>query len=207
MHFDDTVWVDLVRGTISPATKNELEKHLQAGCAECRQALTTWQWMYSSTQRERRNAPPADLVRMIKQEFEIRYPQTEKQGTWLATLRFDSFAQPAAAGMRTAAAATRNTRQMVYEANGINIDLHFEFHPPQSMVVVGQVLDKNNAYSMPLTLVLFNEQGAAVLETQTTEFGEFQFECDMRERLRLSFELTSSQRVQVPLHDAEDLRK
>jgi len=201
MHFDDTVWVDLVRGTIEPATKDEVEKHLETGCADCKQALANWQHMHSSARKELSYNPPADLVRMVKQEFAIQHPQAEEKETILAQLVFDSFAHAAPAGIRIAAAGANNTRQLLYEGNGLTIDLRFEFQPPQRLFVVGQVLDNKNAYPMPIPLVLFNDQGAAVFETETTEFGEFQFECDIREHLRMSLELTSTKRVQVPLDD------
>jgi hypothetical protein len=206
MHYDDTVWVDLVRGTIDPATKDEVEKHLQMGCADCKQAMATWQSMQSSAAKERSYNPPADLVRMVKKEFEIQYPESEETETILAKLVFDSFARPATAGIRSAAAAN-NARQLLYDAQGLTIDMRFEFQPPQRLFVVGQVLENKNAYPMPIPLVLFNDQGAAVLETKTTEFGEFQFECNIRERLRMSLELTSTKRVQVPLDDPRALPK
>ena len=199
MHFDDTIWVDMVRGTLDPATRNEVEKHLQSGCSDCKTVLATWQAMHSSAVKDLGYEPPADIVRMVKQEFDIRYPKQAKE-TLFAKLTFDSLAQAAPVGIRTAA-ALNNTRQLLYEANGIVIDMRFEFQPPQRLVVVGQILENKNAYPMPIPLVLFNEQGAAVLETETTEFGEFQFECDIRQRLRLSLELTATKRVQVPLGD------
>ncbi len=205
MHFEDEVWVNLVRGTVDQATKAEVEKHLQTGCVECRQAFATWQWMRSSASQDRTYDPPADLVRMLKQEFEIKYPKAEKKETLLASLVFDSFAQAAPLGIRAAAAS--NARQLLYEANGVTIDMRFEFQPPQRLIVVGQVLENKNHYPMPVPVILFNENGAAVLETMTTDFGEFQFECDIRERLRLSLELTSTKRVQVPLGDPKLLTK
>ena len=202
MHFEDTVWVDVVRGTIDAATKSEVEKHLQSGCADCQRALAVWQLMQTSANHDRNFQPPADLVRLVKQEFGIQNPTPEKE-TWIARLIFDSFTQAAPVGIRSAAAAANNSRQLLYEANGVTIDMRFEFQPPQRLLVVGQVLENKNAYPMPIPLVLFNDQGAAVLETETTEFGEFQFECDIRERLRLSLELTTTKRIQVPLGDAE----
>ncbi len=207
MHFDDTVWVDMIRGTIDPATRNEVERHLQTGCADCKQAMTTWQSMQSSASKDRSYNPPADLVRMVKQEFEIQCPKAKGKETILAKLMFDSFARPATAGIRAAAATANNARQVLYEGNGITIDMRFEFQPPQRLFVVGQVLENKNTYAMPIPVVLFNEKGVAVLETETTEFGEFQFECDIRERLRMSLELTSTKRIQVPLGDPRELPK
>src|SRR4051812_12419586 len=204
MHFEDTVWADVVRGTIDELTKAEVERHLQSGCAECGRTLAVWQLMSSSAHAERSYSPPQDVVRMVKQEFAIQHPTEEKQ-TLIASLVFDSFAQAAPAGIRS---TVTSPRQLLYEANGITIDLRFEVTKSSpNAIVVGQVLENKNAYPLPIPLVLFNDQGAAVLETETTDFGEFQFEFDTTKRLRLSFELTATKRVQVSLLDVQTLRK
>jgi hypothetical protein len=203
MHFEDTVWADVVRGTIDQATKAKVDQHLDTGCAECTQALSIWQLMASSSTTERSFTPPADVVRMVKQEFSIQYPKEEKT-TLIGKLVFDSFANAAPVGIRSAAAAPR---QFLYEANGITVDLRFELQPPHNAFVVGQVLENRNSYSLPIPLLLFNHEGAVVQETETTEFGEFQFEYDTRERLRLSLELTAKQRLQISLVDLQLLRK
>lgn len=201
MHFDDKVSADLVRQTIHPATRRAVEEHLADGCEECSKALSQWQMLASAATKERAYAPPQDVVRMVKQEFTIQRPKSEEETTLIASLVFDSFAQPAAAGVRSAASASR---QLLYTAKEITIDLRFEFQPLQSKaVVVGQVLDKNDPCSLPIPLLLFNENGAAVLEMQTSEYGEFQFEFNTKERLRLSFELAAGRRVQVPLADVQ----
>lgn len=201
MHFEDKVWADFVRQTIQPDTRSAVERHLEEGCKECSKSLSQWQFLAASANRERSYTPPQDVVRMVKQEFAIQLPKTEEENTLLATLVFDSFAQPAVAGVRSAAVGSR---QLLYKANEITIDLRFEFQPLQSKVfVVGQVLEKNESCAMPIPLLLFNENGAAVLETETSEYGEFQFEFDTKERLRLSFELAAGRRVQVPLSDVD----
>ena len=201
MHFDDKVWADFVRKTDHQATRITVEKHLAEGCEQCSAALAYWQMLASSASKEASYAPPQDLVRMMKQEFAIQRPETEEKTTLLASLVFDSLSQAATAGVRSAAAAPR---QLLYKANEITIDLRFEFQPLHSKAfVVGQVLEKNDACPMPIPLLLFNENGAAVLETETSEFGEFQFEFDTKERLRLSFELSAGRRVQLPLSDVQ----
>lgn len=198
-HFEEKVWADYVRNTSQPETKNAVQKHLAEGCQECSQALSTWQLLAAAASRERAYAPPRDVVRMVKQEFAVQYPEKEEKTTILASLVFDSFANAATAGVRSAAV---NARQLLYSANDITIDLRFEFQPMKSRaVVVGQVLENRNASGLPIPLLLFNDRGAAVMETETSEFGEFQFEFDTNERLRLSFELSSNRRVQVPLSD------
>lgn len=201
MHFDDKVWADFVRQTVHPATRSAVEKHLAEGCEECSKALAQWQFLAVSASKDRNYAPPQDLVRLVKQEFAVQRPEAQEKTTLLASLIFDSLSKPMAAGVRSAMSAPR---QLVYKASEITIDLRFEFQPLKSKaVVVGQVLEKNEACAMPIPLLLFNDNGAAVLETETSEYGEFQFEFDTKERLRLSFELSANRRVQVPLSDVQ----
>ena len=202
MHFDDKVWTDFVRDTGHPETRSAVEQHLSGGCEECAKVLAQWNLMATSAGKERSYSPPQDVVRMVKQEFAIQRPKKEQEMTLLASLVFDSFSQAATSGMRSAAVSC--PRQLVYKAHEITIDLRFEFQPLQSKAfVVGQVLEKNAATAMPIPLLLFNDNGAAVLETETSEFGEFQFEFNPKDRLRLSFELTAGRRVQVPLSDVD----
>ncbi|MGH9522244.1 MAG: hypothetical protein ACRD3E_06905 [Terriglobales bacterium] len=199
MHFEDKVWTDFVRETIHPDTRSAVEHHLAEGCSECSKALAAWQMLAGSANKERAYAPPPDVVRMVKQEYSIQHPQAHEKTTLLASLIFDSFAATATAGVR---GATAGARQLLYSANDITIDLHFEFQPTKSRaVVVGQVLENKTASPMPIPLLLFNEKGAAVMETETSEYGEFQFEFDTNQCLRLSFELAGNRRVQVPLSD------
>ena len=92
-----------------------------------------------------------------------------------------------AAGLRAARAATR---QVIYEAEGLTVDLRSERKQQGNMVsACGQVLDKeaplcwlNNA-----AILLCTHEGRMVTwKTETNEYGEFQFEFEPQEQLRIS---------------------
>jgi hypothetical protein len=132
---------------------------------------------------ERLHAP--DLVHLVKAEFAagtgfLVGPQT------FAGIVFDSAIQPVAAGLRAARAATR---QVIYEAEGLTVDLRFERKQQGNMVsACGQVLDKeaplcwlNNA-----AILLCTHEGRMVTRTETNEYGEFQVEFEPQEQLRMS---------------------
>ena len=200
-HFADSVWADFARGVASQETASAVERHLAEGCAECSQTRVTWQNLVVAARNEKSYAAPEDLVRLAKQEFRLQQQEKPSVPSLWAQLQFDSFSQPATAGVRSAAAVAR---QMVYEANGITIDLRLEcLTPSNRMLAVGQVLDKTGPLGVPIPILVFNELGDAVVQTQTTEFGEFQFEFDASQPLRLSVEADSHRIVQVPLRDLQ----
>src|SRR6266498_3219230 len=103
-HFSEEVFADHVRG-INLHEHQELQSHLASQCAECTQSFEVWHQLRAIGARENTYCSPADRVRMIKFEF-------------------DSFSQPALAGVRSAGAAA--ARQMVYEAEGLMVDLRFD---------------------------------------------------------------------------------
>lgn len=205
MHFDDEIWINFIRGTIDDSSRKAMEEHLHSHCTECTSALADWKLLAETAHADLAYAPPEQLVRMVKQEFSIQKPRTEVPGL-IAQIIFDTASQPAVAGVRSAAVTSR---QLVFRANEITIDLRFDFDmaPQKNIAVVGQILRGNQGWDARVPVLLFNENGAILAETETTEFGEFQFELDTTEHTRISFELSGTQRVQVPLDDIQGLPK
>jgi hypothetical protein len=187
-----------VRGVAAPDVKSDVTAHLEQGCEECRAALQQWQAFADATQGEKSYNPPADVVRMIKREFALQHPPAEKT-VLIPQLIFDSLAQPSPVGVRSSGAGAR---QVLYEIDGVTIDLRIETNPPSPrMVAVGQVMEKHGPRGVPIPLLVFNDRGQAVVETQTTEQGEFEFEFDANEPLRLSIELDLRRSLQLPLRE------
>ncbi len=203
-HFADNEWADFARGVTQRAKKQEMDNHVASGCIECKQALTTWSSFVLSAKQEKQYTPPADVVRRLQQEFTLQNARDEQPSKLelIASLVFDSLTQPAVAGVRSSGGV--GARQLMYEVGGITIDLRLEGHPPSSrMSLIGQVLEKDGPRGLPIPVLVFNERGNAVLETQTSDFGEFQFEFDAKEPLRLSIELDSRRNVQLPLRELQ----
>jgi len=197
-HFADETWADYVRSVAADEMKAEVAAHLEQGCQECRAALEQWQAFATATQAEKSYTPPASVVRMIKREFAIQNPPAEKK-VLLPQLVFDSLGQPSPVGVRSSG---MTARQVVYEIDGVTIDLRVETNPPSHLLTaVGQVLEKQGPRGIPIPVLVFNDRGDAVVETQTTDFGEFQFEFDPKEPLRLSIELDLRRSLQLPLRE------
>jgi hypothetical protein len=180
----------------------EITSHLSSECAECKHSLDFWNWIKNFAKAEADYVPPEPLVRLVKLSFAAQ-PGAEKDGWSLASLIYDSVRQPLAMGVRGVAA---NTRQMVYEAEGLTVDLRFERKPHSNTVFAsGQVLDQQ----APLlwlgssAVVLWNESGRTLHATYTNEHGEFQLEFDVQEDLRISIATAGRRTLRIPLGSLE----
>ena len=195
-HFSEEVFADYVRGLDVPAHK-ELQSHLASQCAQCGQSLFVWSQLQAIGARDSKYCPPADSVRMVKLDFEaMRLQENETLGKVV----FDSFFQPAIAGVRSGSAAA--ARQMVFEADGMMVDLRFD-RPPRSACVslIGQVLN-HKAPRVSLAnaaVMLWTEKGLVLAETTTNTLGEFHLEFEPQTRLRLSIEGVAGKVIRIPL--------
>jgi len=198
VHFADQTWADFVRGTGPTGSMREIDAHLATGCPDCAVALDFWRQLGTFGTNEREYAPPRDLVRVVKLSFpgpEARQPEM----SMLARLIYDSTLRPLPVGIRSGAASTR---QVVYEADGLTVDLRFERKPhSRTISASGQVLDKQ----APLTwlgnaaIVLWTDKGRIVTATEANEFGEFQFEFAVQDQLRISIAAAGRKTLRIPL--------
>ena len=184
-HFPDQTWADYVRGIGLSGNARDIEAHLANRCPECQTAFALWKGLDSFAAKESEYTPPPDLVRMVKLEFASQHPAQPELWT-LAGLVFDSVIRPLPAGIRSAAASTR---QVIYEGEGLTVDVRFERNPHSNRIsAAGQVLDKQ----VPLrwlgyaAIVLWTDGGQMLANTEANDFGEFQFEFESRDPLRIS---------------------
>ena len=103
-------------------------------------------------------------MRLAKLEFTAK--QANQAEKWsLASLLFDSFSQPLLAGVRSSAAIAR---QVVYEAEGLTVDLRFDRLVPSGKVsAVGQILDSRvpRERLTGAAVVVWTEDGQLVATT------------------------------------------
>jgi len=134
---------------------------------------------------------------MVKHEFVATAKQ--EQTSVLASLLFDTFAQPLPAGIRSGAAVAR---QLVYEAEGLTVDLRLDSQPHSGKVlVVGQVLDKRHPQVSPrgVSIALWTQNGQPFLEVGPNESGEFHLEFDAQDDLRLLIDVAGRKTIRIPL--------
>jgi hypothetical protein len=184
-HFSDQTWADFVRGVGTPESTQQVEQHLTDLCLQCKSSLSFWQDVQNLGVRDTHYAAPENLVRMAKVYFEVSQPAPQK--TWpIAALVFDSVTQPLPAGVRGGAI---NARQVIYEAEGLTVDLRFERKQLSNLVcVAGQVLDREAPLSWlsNAAIVLLSEKGQMVTKTEANDYGEFQLEFEPQSQLRMS---------------------
>lgn len=195
-HFSEETWADFARGISDAKTKSEINSHLANNCRICAPAFETWKRLSAIGAKESIYNPPPDAVRMVKQEFGVKHAEPAQWS--VATLVFDTLAQPLPVGVRAGAV---KARQLVYEAEGLTIDLRLDTHPRSKRVsAVGQVFDKRHASALGhAAVVLWTEKGNPILETRANEHGEFQLEFDADQELRISIESGGRLPVRIPL--------
>lgn len=114
-----------------------------------------------------------------------------------ARLTFDSFLQPAPAGIRISRLAGR---RFVYEAGSLMVDLSLE--PAQTdsrhISLVGQLLDsaKPERQLDILSVALQGPKGPIAVAS-ANEFGEFHFEFDVEQNIKLEIETAANQWISV----------
>ena len=195
-HFPEEVFADFVRGIDGPAHK-ELQSHLASQCSQCQQSWLIWSQVQTIGARENTYCPPDGPIRMAKLEFAARHSEENEMP---GKLVFDSLSQPALAGVRSG--GTVSARQMVFEADGMTVDLRFDRRPRSTCIsLIGQVLNQKAPRTSlaNASVSLWTEKGLVVAETKTNTLGEFQLEFEPQSQLRLSIEWVAGKAIRIPL--------
>jgi hypothetical protein len=196
-HFSEQAWADFVRGIGESETKASIESHLARGCPDCRATSNVWNQVQTMVSNETSYMPPESIVRMVIQEFAAT--NSPKQESVLASLLFDTFAQPLPVGIRSGAAVAR---QLVYEAEGLTVDLRLDSQPHSGKVlVVGQVLDKRHPRVSPsgVSIALWTQSGQPLLHVEPNQAGEFQLEFETQDDVRLLIDVVGRKTIRIPL--------
>jgi hypothetical protein len=184
-HFSEEAWADFARQQSQPQEKARLEQHLQS-CERCAQTLDVWTAVADLAGQEATYQPPDDVVARVKARFALhRPPGLRERVASSVSMVFDSFRQPALAGVR---AAGRSPRYLLYKAGRYLIRLQVERESGSDRLsFVGQIVDevdpKNALQELPV-LLLSNKD--TLDRTVTNVLGEFQLASDPSEGLRLS---------------------
>jgi hypothetical protein len=203
-HFSEQPWADSVRGIGGAEASRDIRAHLASGCLKCKTTHDVWNRVARLATEENAYAPPENLVRLVKLSFAHQSGFADKPAkpaaTWtLANLVFDSFAQPLMAGVRSGAL---NVWQVIYEAEGLTVDLRFGRRAQSKAVhLVGQVFDKQEVRALQnnATVELSTEQDQMVATTDVSTLGEFHIEFEAEEHLWLSVKAVGRNPVRIPL--------
>jgi hypothetical protein len=198
-HYSLEKWVDFARNAMGEDEKIKMQSHLETGCAACSKELSIWQRLQQVARRESAYAPSDGAVRVVNATFASRSAGRLRQArSEVASLLFDSFRSPLLAGVRSAGSASQ---QLLYGIGDYRIDVRIEPQmDSEKVVLIGQVLNSadpdERLSAAPVTLL----KGRRTLaESVTSEFGEFQIECELQGSLRLVVLLHGRGEVSLPL--------
>jgi hypothetical protein len=196
-HFSEQPWADFVRGVSAPEISSDIRTHLTMGCPKCEISLAAWSRVRRLATEEAGYAPPENLVRLLKLSFAGR-PVPQSRNWTLANLVFDSFAQPLMAGVRS---GTLNVWQVIYEAEGLTVDLRFGRRPHGKAVhLIGQVLDREQVRAwQEVAIEVLTEKDEVVGSAVGNASGEFQIEFEAKDHLWLSIKVEGRNTMRIPL--------
>lgn len=200
-HYSLEKWVDFARNVIREDEKAEMQSHLETGCAECSKELGMWQRLQQVARRESIYAPDEGAVRTVKASFINRSTSPSRHAkSQIASLLFDGFRAPLLAGVRSSGSAAQ---QLLYGAGDYRIDVRIEPQmDSEKVVLIGQVLNSadpdERLSAAPVSLL----KGRKLLaESVTSEFGEFQIECELQGGIQLVVTLSDQHEVSLQLVD------
>ncbi len=134
-HIADEMVLDYLEQRCGQATARSVQAHLATGCAECQENLSYWQKMLNVMQDDVSVSTPETVLQRAFALFEGREVLSLRQ-TVMATLRFDSRAQPELAGARD---GDRTSFKLLFEAPDTRVDLLCE-RSGMDWSIAGQVL-------------------------------------------------------------------
>jgi hypothetical protein len=171
MHIDSEMALDFLDGRLKKTLESQWSGHLES-CSECSAEINAWFGFRESLKRPHlESAPPSMLASAVA----LFQPQGggEARGSIrqiIATLFYDSFAQPAFAGAR----GRTTNRQVVMRAEEFDIHLRI-WITDEGREMLGQIQPRdttNFAQSARLHLL---ENGRRVSSVETNLLGEFHF--------------------------------
>jgi hypothetical protein len=168
--------LEMSGGQTSSAEAMKMNQHL-AGCVRCQGNLDWITTVARLAAADEAVDPPTWVVRQAVALFEQVRPGREPGvlRKLVASLVFDTFAQPQLAGVRSTGLATR---QCLYRYSEYDVDLSFEpVNGSDRVNVSGQVLGPSEDFESVSGIMVRLIQGTnAMHETVTNHLGEFTFD-------------------------------
>ena len=200
-HFTTVEWIDLVNEVVTPSVKPEMEEHL-ANCKQCATEFLRWQRIRQLGAGEASYQPPEQTVRIVKAAFAgSQFAAQSKGARGVLAVLFDSFLQPALAGVRSGGSGSR---RMLYGADPYQIDLQIEAqNEGKSLLVTGQLMDFRQPEMVGSEVpVLFSNLRGGMIQGRTNQFGEFRAEMENSGDLEMVFHGDKDEPIVISLRDA-----
>jgi hypothetical protein len=202
-HFNEELWADFVRGLGDQAAREEMQSHLDSGCAECQ---ASFKWLDSIVRfalAERHSEVSDELAAQARQIRALpsrpRWMETWETVTAQLIQQASWAWQPA--GVRSPGGPEAAGR-MLFRAGDYLVDLQVETQSSGAgREIVGQIAnEQEQGEILDGIIVEMFIPGRTLRETATNRFGEFVIECPSVKNATLRFGLTHrKQRIELPL--------
>jgi len=189
-----------VDGRLVAEEKTSAEQHLNA-CSECSELRQEFAILVGSLSTDAANEPPAELLQWGIELFQpVLQPAKEgKIRRIIAALVFDTFDQPALAGVRRVGAPPR---QLLFRAGDVDVDVKIESMEANNRItLVGQVLAPGDKF-FDNTPVKLESHGIVRYKTKTNVVGEFCFDEVPKDTYHLSVDLPEGRITLFCVHRA-----
>lgn len=205
-HYDENRWVDYVRGVSDPEGVDDLQEHLESGCAECGGWAATFERLATLATHREESEPPAHAVRSVKAYFSVQQAQKAPGMVSLLGLQlaFDSLAEPVTIGTRSLDMASR---QLVYYGNDYALTLRMDYSdglPSDSGVSLGGELLHRDSGPVANVPALLMSGHTVIGYSLCGELGDFHMTCAQGEPLRLRMLVTDDQLIEIDLDWPQD---
>jgi len=183
--------VNYTDGSTSVAERAVYENHLTA-CKECHGLSEEFQFLVTRLRNDSTCEPPRDLVQWGVNLFQpVAQPATGGiLKKLIALLVFDTFDQPALAGVRRVGTLPR---QLLFRAGEVDVDVKIEsMEANDRITLVGQVLSNAEKF-FDNTVVKLESHGVVRYKTRTNPVGEFSFDEVPKDTYHLSVDLPEGQ--------------
>jgi hypothetical protein len=193
-HLSEAAVLDVARNVTAVTAEPRLQDHVSS-CAACRGKLNRWSGFAALAGREQRVSPPPAAVARALRLMEGR-PRVSTLTRIKAALQYDSAWAPVPSGVRGASVPD----QVIYEAEGVAVDLRVSYERERNVVIVGQLAHadqpERRLADMPVLLLDGNDVKIRAL---SNAWGEFHLEHPRRDRLRLEVGLPGGHVIRIPL--------
>jgi hypothetical protein len=169
--------LDWLEGRLLPDKARAVAERLQAADAATQADLDWLRLFLQARQSVQFASPPPGVRETLRRAFAAYAEAREPPGPfqrWLATLTFDSRAQPVTAGLRSAAEEGQQ-RQLIYTTEAAEIALTVQsILPDKNFIVTGQIFPMGDTPTHTFSIQLLRDAWEVALAA-TDELGEFTF--------------------------------
>ena len=197
-------WIGLGSHLACDDRRTEMKQSPARDSKDHAETEALWKKVAKVAAAEASYQPPPQKVRAVKSAFAMTGPASKRQKTvGLIQLLYDSFSQPALAGIRS---GSIRIRQMLYRADPYQIDFQIESQPEQNrFVITGQLLDLSHPEMVGRDVEVTISDGLeSIVNTITNQFGEFRVEVKNSGDLEFNFVGRTGKPIVILLRGALD---